>query len=507
METNRQASCDSNGGTAPLISTSPTPCVPFSKATSGEPSVKLGPKPQSRTSSAVFTDTPKTSQFQYSPLRTVSRKEGEPTDGLSNSTTKLPPSTQDLQSQVLDARSYMAKIFSPTNNEGTPRGSTDLYSTSDDTSDTLESDIMHAGNGSTSYQSNSRQERSQHLQTESRQAPEVLMMGFGNVVGNFSLDPSLVDPSPFDEVRNKAVVGNQGGGGVVRAGSTKSQNGLLGFFGWNALGASLGDLLAGNEISSIKEATKSENAKWFPILSTPQSLLFTNLRLEPGESQSYTFSYRLPPGLPPTYKGKALKVSYNIIIGIQRATQPAQQHIVRSVDFPFRVLPNINGHGDTMSHDLKSPCVMLHNEPLIWPLKDFKRGAVAASKPSSHPQIDNPEQDFSSYLNQLLDKPGQEYSGGVLPPSAIETRAVESAAEEPAPVENAIALAIQKKGKRELDSTGHGLLEDVAEDERGSVSAALQAMSCETFDVQLPLRLYGDKRSLDDSSSMQERAI
>ncbi len=283
---------------------------------------------------------------------------------------------------------------------------------------------------------------------------------------------------------------------------------------------------------------------------------------------------------------------------------------------------------------------MLHNGPLILPLKDSKHGATAASKPSSHPQIDNPEQDFFSYVNQLLDTPGQESSGGVLPPSAIETGIVESAAEEPATVENAITLAIQKsnfpapsklsasrfeiirsghrmavvmlarpayrmgevipvtidfrksdvrccslcvtlesseridaaialrsqasisrisrrvhsiqrracisadkvsfslaipnnstpefitsgislswslrfefitgtqeEGERGLDGIGHSLLEDVAEDERGSVSAALQAILCETFDVQLPLRLYGDKRSLDDSSSMQERVM
>ncbi len=345
VQNSRQASRDINGGTAPLISTSPTSCVLFSKATSGEPSVKLGQISQSRTSSTRFTGTPKISQFQYPPLITVGRKEREP------STTKLPPSAQDQQSQVLDARSYMAKVFTPTNNEGTPRSSTDLYSISDDSSDTLESVFVHPGNGSTLNQSIPRHERSPTLRSESRQAPEVLMMGFGNIVGKFSLDPSLVDPSPFDEVRNKAVVGNQGGGGVVRAGSTKNQNGLLGFLGWNALGASLGDLLAGNEISSIKEASKSKNAQCFPILSTPQSLLFTNLRLEPGESQSYTFSYRLPPGLPPTYKGKALKVSYNIILGIQRATQLAQQHIVRSVDFPFRVLPSINGMAKLFSDE------------------------------------------------------------------------------------------------------------------------------------------------------------
>lgn len=287
-----------------------------------------------------------------------------------------------------------------------------------------------------------------------------------------------------------------------------------------------------------------------------------------------------------------------------------------------------------------SPRVILDNEPLVVPLKDFKSGAFAASKSSSHPGVDHPEQDFFSYINQVLDKPSHKPSGGLLSPSATEATKAESAVEEPATVESAIALAIQRsnfpapsklsanqfeitrsghqmavimlarpayrlgevvpitvdfsksdvqcyslcvtlesseridaaialrsqasisrisrrvhtiqhracisadriflslaipnastpefitsgislywclrfefvtgtqeEGERENDENGHSLLEDVAQDERGSVAAAIQAVPCETFDVQLPLRVYGDKKSLDDCFSIQERAI
>lgn len=43
-----------------------------------------------------------------------------------------------------------------------------------------------------------------------------------------------------------------------------------------------------------------------------------------------------------------------------------------------------------------------------------------------------------------------------------------------------------------------GLTEEVARDERGSVEAALQALTCETFDVTVPLRVYGVTSSFDE---------
>lgn len=55
--------------------------------------------------------------------------------------------------------------------------------------------------------------------------------------------------------------------------------------------------------------------------------------------------------------------------------------------------------------------------------------------------------------------------------------------------------------------SGQDLLEEVAEDERGSVLAAIQATACETFDVQLPIRVYGDKRGLDERFGIRESPI
>ncbi|KAL8764885.1 MAG: hypothetical protein Q9209_007833 [Squamulea sp. 1 TL-2023] len=46
----------------------------------------------------------------------------------------------------------------------------------------------------------------------------------------------------------------------------------------------------------------------------------------------------------------------------------------------------------------------------------------------------------------------------------------------------------------------HHVLEQVAEDERGTVSIAVEAMPCETFEVTLPLHIYGGVSEIGDKS-------
>lgn len=235
------------------------------------------------------------------------------------------------------------RILSPTSIDGTPRSSGEFYSISNNSTETLASEYI-------------RQEtlRPSNRPTHSRQGsylapartaqPEILMMGYGQIVGSFTLDGSLVNQSPFEEVKKKGIIGGQGGGGVVRNESVKQDSGMLGSLGWGNIGASLGGLLGGTELSSIKETCSSTSAKSVPILSTPQSILFVDLRLAPGESKSYTYSHPLPKGLPPTHKGRAMKICYSLVVGTQRAAKMTQQHLVQHADIPFRVLPGVNGN-------------------------------------------------------------------------------------------------------------------------------------------------------------------
>lgn len=167
-------------------------------------------------------------------------------------------------------------------------------------------------------------------------------MGYAQVSASFELDASLVDQSSFDEVKRKGIVGGQGGGGVVGVERPRSST-FLGSLGWPSFGESLGSMLNGGERSSIQEMRGTAASKSIPLLSTPQSLLFVDLRLVPGEERTFRFSFTLPKGLPASHKGKAMKVVYNLNIGTQRGGPSTSSHQVQRVSIPFRVFSSVDG--------------------------------------------------------------------------------------------------------------------------------------------------------------------
>lgn len=240
------------------------------------------------------------------------------------------------------------RILSPSSINGTPRSSGEFCSMSNNSTETLASEYIQQETSRLVHRPvNSRQ--ASYLAPVKASKPEVLMMGYGQITGSFTLDGSLINQGPFEEVKRKGIVGGQGGGGVVRNKSTKRESGLLGSIGWGNIGGSLGGLLGGTELSSIKATNDSAGGRSIPILSTPQSILFVDLRLGPGESKSYNYSHPLPMGIPPSYKGRAMKISYNLVVGTQRAANITQQHQVQRADIPFRILPSVNGKTLTSS--------------------------------------------------------------------------------------------------------------------------------------------------------------
>lgn len=168
------------------------------------------------------------------------------------------------------------------------------------------------------------------------------MMAYAQTMGSFTLDGSLVNQAPFEDVKRKGVVGGQAGGGVVGVERSKRESGIFGAFGWGSIGESIGGLLGGGEMSSIKEMRGVASTKSIPLLSTPQSILFVDLKLAPGESKSYTYRFQLPRGLPPTHKGRAIKVRYHIKIGVQRPGKLGGQQNIKHLEIPFRVLGSVN---------------------------------------------------------------------------------------------------------------------------------------------------------------------
>lgn len=313
-----------------------------------------------------------------------------------------------------------ARILSTTSIAGTPRSSGEFYSISNNSTETLASEYV-------TQQPVRIQGRPPHLRRPSNlssqhstKVPEALMMGYAQVQGSFTLDGSLVNLGPFEQVKRKAVVGGQGGG-VIGVETSKRDSGLLRGFGWGSLTSSLGELLGGGELSSIKEMRGIASSKAIPLLSTPQSILFVDLKLAAGESKTYEYAFRLPKGLPPTHRGKVMKISYSLVIGTQRPGGAKEQQVT-SVEIPFRVLGSVNDHGEILGHDLMSPYIILRDQARVQSVSKPHNQNATTNKDALLPDNNMPPSTINSFLayaDELLSRRTQDSNPGLLSPSAM----------------------------------------------------------------------------------------
>lgn len=236
---------------------------------------------------------------------------------------------------------------------GSNRSSGEFYSISDHSSETLASEY-------TSYSAAPpRSSPARHARHYSTAPPpkktvdtQTLLMGFAQVSATFTVDGSLINQSAFEEVKRKGVVGSQGTGSPASTGAVARNGGMgrksggggfWGALGWNAVEDSLSSLLAKNDLEGLRDMRGVTSSRSIPLLSTPQSLLFVDLRLGPGEEQSFSFSFTLPRGLPASHKGKAIKITYNLVIGTQRPSGVNEPLRVQRINVPFRVFSGVNG--------------------------------------------------------------------------------------------------------------------------------------------------------------------
>ncbi|GAM84400.1 hypothetical protein ANO11243_023940 [Dothideomycetidae sp. 11243] len=301
----------------------------------------------------------------------------------------------------------MSRVLSDPSANGTSRTSSDIYTMSNVSEETINSEFpsQPSNNNLMSRPPLSRQS-SQRKNPRKADQPEHLMMGYVQTKGSFSVDGSLVNQGPFEEVKRRGVVSSQAGGGVVGVERSKRQSGLLGAFGWSNIGESLTGLLGMDEMSSMREMKNAASMKNVPLLSTPQSILFVDLRLAPGESRSYTYRFKIPKGLPPTHKGRAIKVAYHLRIAVQRSGS-AESRNITDVEIPFRILGSVNRDGEILGHDLMSPYILLQDTARTASLSKSQDAAQyfpAIERRKNSETSDGTMDDFLQYTQQLMEE-------------------------------------------------------------------------------------------------------
>ncbi|KAJ7596555.1 Rgp1-domain-containing protein [Mycena floridula] len=166
-----------------------------------------------------------------------------------------------------------------------------------------------------------------------------------------------------------------------------------------------------------------------PTLEVQPAMLAVDLSLLPGESRTYTYSVSLPDSLPPTFRGRSLKFSYELIVGTCKANSapgtgsaaPAGGNsISRVMKVPIRVYNHVAIGRSLGPYDLMWPVTKklsktssnevtgkVVEEPTK--LSALKRSGKFATKSPSQGTFD----DLKSYAHALLESFPDPNSSGV----------------------------------------------------------------------------------------------
>ncbi|GAA5905540.1 hypothetical protein JCM5296_000389 [Sporobolomyces johnsonii] len=236
-----------------------------------------------------------------------------------------------------------------------------------------------------------------------------LLWAFAHLEGTFEVDDTLIKPAEFLEVK-RLLAGGTGGVGV--GGGTLEESKKSG--GWrNWLWSSEptkeeGDTRGAASLEERKE--KAVKDKSIPTFSCPPSILGVDLVLEPGESKSYTFSIRIPADLPPSFRGKAIKFNYHLVVGSNRvslgpmslpapAVGSAKNSVSRVMRVPVRVYNHVGVTGARPFYDLTNPIIYQRDEATTGAEEDDVK--VPTRRKAHRPDTGRP--DFEAYAANLLD--------------------------------------------------------------------------------------------------------
>ncbi|KAJ2763901.1 Golgi membrane exchange factor (Ric1p-Rgp1p) subunit, partial [Coemansia nantahalensis] len=164
---------------------------------------------------------------------------------------------------------------------------------------------------------------------------EQLAIGFAEASGSLSLATSYFRP---DQI-----------GLLLRHGGTGSGTEP------GARNPPMGGGLSGRTPTSPRGSPASRTQRSLPLLVSSPAVLFSELTLSPGESQTFSIRMQLPKSLPPSFRGRAASISYDLVVVAKRDMLDVNTHVAR---IPFRVMAHVDGGSESGVHAFTGPARM-----------------------------------------------------------------------------------------------------------------------------------------------------
>ncbi|KIM32590.1 hypothetical protein M408DRAFT_62228 [Serendipita vermifera MAFF 305830] len=208
------------------------------------------------------------------------------------------------------------------------------------------------------------------------QGAETLLWAYAQVSGNVEIDEDTVDYSNLSIIRTRVARSGPIGGGRMdlhdrNTGSPQQTEGSWSsFFGLSSLSpyrntspspsSFLSSMLSvrANPARMMPQPGPSGAPNSLPTFNPPQSMLAVDLTLAPGESKTYTYTVRLPSALPPTYRGRTFKFSYNLVVGTCRGKVAGADSQSRLLRIPLRVYNHVSVSRPSVRYDLLWPATL-----------------------------------------------------------------------------------------------------------------------------------------------------
>ncbi|KAJ1498751.1 hypothetical protein HMI56_004802, partial [Coelomomyces lativittatus] len=127
----------------------------------------------------------------------------------------------------------------------------------------------------------------------------------------------------------------------------------------------------------------------YPILINQPTLLFVDITLAPDQSREFIFHTLLPKSLPPTYRGKAVRFMYKVVVQVQPSGKFSKPWVSTA---PFRLFSTIDSEGSLIKFDVLQPIILSESQGQV----------VDPALPRNPPTLKSPEEVLS--LLQRLDE-------------------------------------------------------------------------------------------------------
>ncbi|KAJ3529575.1 hypothetical protein NM688_g7836 [Phlebia brevispora] len=182
----------------------------------------------------------------------------------------------------------------------------------------------------------------------------------------------------------------------------RSQSLLSAFFGSSSSYTSSAGLGLGMNDDTEPDLVDPETP--LPTFEVQPKMLAVDLTLGPGESRCYTYQLDLPRNLPPTYRGRCLRFSYEFILGICRAlprspSGPSTNSRVLKV--PIRLYNHVVVDRPPSPYDLLWP-VQSRGEPINVSLRETPAGSGPLAVKTTGASDTSSNSDLRIYAKSLM---------------------------------------------------------------------------------------------------------